>query len=146
MIWVAKEDPDNEKLFEFLVMVEEDVIVNGEGAHLGIPGSDAEKRTSDGRDRHRQHLLDEGHAQSSVDHHEETSFSTPPGLDEVTFGIAHPSSSVGDLWPYVNEFPVSKAETGRPSPTPSTLLFQHVPLPFDLPSVHTLQEAFNGVR
>lgn len=142
---MTEEDADSEELFEFLVVIEENVIVSREGTHLRIPHPDAEKGPSDIRDRHRPHFFNERDAELPVDDHEEASLTTLPGLDEVALGVTNPSPPIGDLRPYINEFPVFELRDFLALFPPSPLSFLLLSVGLDLPAVYALQEPLNGV-
>lgn len=125
-------------------MLEEKVVVRGDGAKFRIALFDPLERAVHIGNRYGKNLFDECRAKLPINHGEQVSSPLFPRHNEVRLRIADPLSSVDDFRPCINEFPT--IELFRFGSTSlSFLVLQFVSRRLDFSSVNAFQETFDGV-
>src|ERR1035437_9996885 len=133
---------DAKSLFPFLMTDEQDVIVPGDGLHLGKPLLHPFDAVLEGADGNGKYLLEKYDPEFPIGVDEEQSFSAFSGGDEVAFHVPCTPFLVDMLGSFFDRSLVQYSRF-RPSPPPSSCR-EFLPVRFDLPSVRTPDECPDG--
>ena len=132
--------------FQFLVFLEQQIIVSRDGTHLGEPLLDAEECPMDVFNGYRQHFLHEGRAQFAIRSRQQDSRPVFPRYDEVRLNVTDPPPPIDDCRPLVNEYAVFELAYLETFPSPFSLSHQILPVCLNPAAIDAFQESLNGVR